>query len=88
MKNLRAFHVTYVAPTNTKGARIKVRDLRMRKTLFISSHDDRLNNEELDISLMLLPFFEGKGINIIGRSEADSLKGYIMLTDNFDVDIK
>jgi hypothetical protein len=88
MKNLRAFHVKYIGPTDTKGSRIRIRDLRRRKTLFISTHDERLDDTQMDISLMLIPFFKSKGIDIIGRSEADSLKGYIMLTDNFDIDIK
>ena len=88
MKNFRAFHVKYIGPTDAKGSRIRIRDLRRRKTLFISTHDERLDDTQIDISLMLIPFFKSKGIDIIGISEADSLKGYMMLTDNFDIDIK
>lgn len=81
LKNLRAFEVTYLPPTNNKGARLAINDLRHKKRKIIS-----FDYEQNDISLMADAYLKSKGIINLYRCETK--KGYILLTENFELQIK
>ena len=80
-KNLRAFEITYISPTNTKGSRVKIRDLRFEKTKIIP-YDYELNH----IGEMAIVYLNGQGINCLFKCE--SKNGYIVLTDDFETQIR
>lgn len=81
LKNLRAFEIKYISPTNTKGARIGINDLRHNKKRFIA-FDYELTN----IKDMANNYLKSLGINCLYSCETK--KGYIILTDNFNIMIK
>ena len=43
LKNMRCFEIKYFWPTNTKGSRVKIKDLRFNKSKIIN-YDYKYNN--------------------------------------------
>jgi hypothetical protein len=81
LQNLRAFEITFIQVTNNRGARVKIKDMRHVKTKIIP-FDYEYNN----IKDMALKYLESKGIKCLYSCESN--KGYILLSDNFEVQIK
>ena len=79
LKNLRAFEIKYIPPTNTKGARVSINDLRHNKRKIIS-----FDYEEGNIKEMADTYLKSIGINCLYGAEL-SENAYIILTDNFDI---
>ena len=80
-ENLRGFEIKYISPTDTKGARVSIFDLRHNQRIIIP-----YDYEENNISEMAFKFLMGLGIKIIYRLETP--KGYMLLSDNFNIKIK
>jgi maltose-binding protein MalE len=80
-QNLRGFSITFLSPTNSRGARVKIEDLRHNKKVIIS-YDYEFNN----IKDIALKFLEEKGIKI--NFSLETKKSYILLTDDFKTQIK
>lgn len=82
-ENIRTFIVKFMAPTNTKPARVLINDLRHRKTRIISYHDSSSDRVE-EIAKEYLE--TKRGIKIKNQSEG---AGYMMLhTDDFRTPLK
>jgi len=77
MKNLRSFNVLFVGPTNTKPARVRIRDNRFKVTTLVSYHNDISERIEIIANEYLL----SKGIVCSFMSQ--DKKGFILLTNNF-----
>lgn len=76
MENKRGFEIKYLGATDTKGSRVKIKDLR-NKVSKIISYDYSYNN----IYDMAEAWLNGHCITIEGCIETD--KGYILTSDNF-----
>ena len=80
MKAYRAFEIKYIPITNTKGARVSIKDLRFDKSKRIP-----YNYEFNNIYQIAESYLSGIGIKCIGVSETP--QGYILFTDNFETQI-
>ena len=81
MKNMRCFEVTYQPVTNNLGSRVKIKDIRFRKRIFIN-YDHSLNN----IFDMADNYLKSIGINCEVMGESG--KGYFLLTNDFRTELK
>lgn len=82
MNNYRAFLVTYMGPSNARGSRVKIQDLRFRESVTIP-YSYSLNR----ITDMAEEYLKGLGIKVLGQAEfAD--KGDLLFTNNFEINIK
>lgn len=79
--NVRVFEITMLHTTNTKGERVKIYDARFNKTKIIpySYNYNSCKDEGID-------YLNSIGINVLFAGE--NKKGFILLTDNFEVQIK
>lgn len=82
MQNLRSFNVTYVGPTNTKPAKVRVYDNRHQKTVFVPYNDSTFERTDE----IAQEFLASKGI--ITTFISQDKKGFILLTSNFKDQIK
>ena len=81
IENARAFIITFIGPTNSRGARVKIKDLRHNKTKILSySYEFNNCKDEAEVYL--------RSLNIPLLYAAETEKGYLILTDNFDIMIK
>jgi len=76
IKNLRAFQIAYIPPTDIKGARISIKDLRHNKRKIIA-YDYAVNTKETAIN-----YLQSAGIPILYSFETE--KFYFLLSDNFE----
>ena len=81
MKNTRAFKVKYYGATNTKGSRVLIHDLRFVVKKFIS-YDHKQNN----IYDMANNYLKTRGI--VCEFVAEDVDGYLLMTNNFNNQIK
>lgn len=84
MENLRSFTVTCLPWTNKKPARVKIYDNRNRKGKEIGYHNGSGKysaHEEIAAE-----YLESIGIKIIYLSQGK--KGFILLTRNFETELK
>jgi hypothetical protein len=81
MKNYRAFKVTYKGPTNHRGSRVIIKDLRFNQSKTIN-YDYKHNS----ISDMAIEYLESIGIKIVGRAESNF--DTLLFTDNFETKLK
>jgi len=81
MKNMRAFKVVYKGPTNTRGSRVIITDLRFKVKTVIS-----YNYEMNDVGDMAEVWLKKLGITIKYQAE-NANEGYILLTDDFTTQI-
>ena len=81
MENLRAFHVIYKGPTNSRGSRVIIKDLRFNKKIIIA-----YNYEFNDVGEIAENYLKKINIKIDFCAEAE--KGYILLTRNFITQLK
>ena len=85
MQNLRTFEVSYLSATNTKGTRLKIKDLRAESFWIkkqVTLYKDYKYNS---IEAQVIEFLEKKGIKILWASEAKNKT--LIIVDNFDIDI-
>lgn len=81
LKNLRAFQIKFIPVTNSRGARVSIKDLRFNKTKFIP-----YDYEEENIKEMANNYLKTLGINCLYGAELNE-SAYIILTDNFELQI-
>ena len=81
IQNLRGFAVRMLPATNTRGTRVKIKDLRFHKSKIIPySYEFNSCKDEAEVYLRDL------GINCLYCCEIE--RGYIILTDDFEIQIK
>jgi hypothetical protein len=85
LKNLRAFKISFICPTNTLGSRIKIEDLHynpdhkrdgQKKSVIIGfgyEYNNTLDNA--------LEYLQGKGFSIVSYSQAPDC--YLIQCDNW-----
>lgn len=81
MDNKRGFEVKYYGPTNTRGSRIRVKDLRNDVSKMIQ-YDYAVTG----IYTMAENFLDDLGIEVEGCIETPT--GYVLTSDNFETMIK
>lgn len=81
LPNLRAFEIKYQGPTNHRGSRVKITDLRFNKSVTISYQYKYDNTFDQAVD-----FLKTKEIEIISKAEGKEC--YILLTNNFTNQIK
>jgi hypothetical protein len=77
MINFRAFLAIYIQATEDRGSYVKLKDLRNKVTIKLST----FNSKSDDASDIAEEFLNTKGIKLIGRATGE--KGYILFTENF-----
>lgn len=81
IQNLRAFEIYMIHPTTTKGSRVKIKDLRHKKSKTINySYEFNSCKDEGEKYL--------KSLNIPCLYACETEKGFIILSDNFDIMLK
>jgi len=79
--NMRVFEITFLGPTYSSGARVKIEDYRFQESKIIPF--DYSKNSEGEVALA---YFNKLGIKIDGYGQ--SKKGFIYVTRNFEKSIK
>lgn len=79
MKNLQMIEIKYLAPTNTKGARIKLIDTRF-KVSEILNYDYKIG----DLINQAVKYLSNKGFNVIFKSYDELNEKYYVFIDNFE----
>ena len=79
----RAIHVEFFSPTNTKGARVRVKDQRQGTTKFLP-----YNYAIGDIVEQASDYLTLCGIPTDGLALHDTQRGYTLLTSDFATSIK
>ena len=82
MKNFRIFTTTYVQATAEGSSYVKLYDCRNKVSVKLSTYHSKSD----DASEIAEEFLNTKGIKIIGRGSLK--KGYALITDNFENQIK
>lgn len=81
MKNLKAFEVKYLGPTNTQGSRVQIIDLlRNERKTFSWNYE---YNYTLDQAINI---FKNNGIEIVATSELKN--SYVILVEDFKTSVK
>jgi len=80
IKNLRAFRIKFIPVTNTKGARIGIKDLRNNKNKVIPF------NYKEDTKEGAITYLKKIGIKI--KFSCEENKYYYLLTDDFQTILK
>lgn len=81
LPNLRAFEVKYQGPTNHRGSRVKITDLRFNKSVTIGYKYEYDNTFD-----QATDYLNTKGIQVISKAEGKDC--YILLTNDFTNQIK
>ena len=79
MKNLQMIEIKYLAPTNTKGARIKLIDTRF-KVSEILNYDYEIG----DLINQAAEHLSNKGFDVIFKSYDELNEKYYVFIDNFE----
>ena len=79
MQNLQMIEIKYLAPTNTKGARIKLIDTRF-KVSEILNYDYEIG----DLINQATKYLSNKGFNVIFKSYDELNEKYYVFIDNFE----
>ena len=79
MKHKRAFKIKYIGPTNYKGERVGIKDLRFNKN-FILTYDYSKNN----IKDIALEFFKTEDIKINSYFYDELSHEYYFITESFE----
>jgi len=80
IKNLRGFQIGFIGVTNTKGARVSIKDLRRNKRKYVYF------DYSTDTKGTALNYFKSIGIKILYQFETEN--NYFLLTDDFQTDLK
>jgi len=81
--HFRGIRVSYYPPTNCRGSRVKLYDTRHKKTVWLS-YSYKYGDEKAQAIDYLLK----QGIEPDGFTYDEKTGVYIILTTNFDIDIK
>lgn len=76
LTNYHILEVTFISPTNHRGARLKIKSLRFDQSIIIP-FDDKLTG----IDRMAAEFLKNRGFNLVGMGE--SKKGFLIISDTF-----
>ena len=79
MNHKRAFKIRYIAPTNHRGERVKIIDLRHKNSWIIAW--DYSKNDMKDIAL---EFLKNENIIIDGYFYDENSHEYYLMTDSFE----
>tara|TARA_R100001460_G_scaffold33225_1_gene65073 strand:- start:286 stop:555 length:270 start_codon:yes stop_codon:yes gene_type:complete len=79
----RAIHVEFFGPTNTKGARIRIKDMRQGTTKWLP-----YNYEIGDIVNQAGEYLHTQGIGLSALVLHDTTNGYTLATPDFATPIK
>lgn len=79
----RMFQVHYVSPTETRGSRIQIKDLRKNKSKFIQYDDSKGRTDE-----QAQQYLESIGISVDAMGMADKDSDCVFLSKNFETDLK
>lgn len=79
----RSIHVEFFAPTNHKGDRVRVKDLRRGDTKWLP-YSYKIG----DIIEQANQYLSGLGIVVDGLTLHDTTRGYTLITKNFETAIK
>ena len=79
MQNLQMIEIKYLAPTNTKGARVKLIDTR-----FKVSETLNYDYEIGDLTNQAIKHLKNKGFNVIFKSYDELNKKQYVFIDNFE----
>lgn len=77
------FEVKFLGPTNFKGSRIKITDLRQLKSVTLSKSYNFNDSTDQAIAYLL-----NKGIDIHFQTWCDKTKKHYLLTNDFSTSIK
>ena len=77
MKNLQIIEIRYLAPTNTRGARIKLLDTRFKLSVTLS------RDYALDSTVQAADYLTANGFNIIARARNEITGADYLLVDKF-----
>jgi len=80
LNHYRAIFVDYLAPTNSKGSRIVLRDTRHKKNKIISYDYSQKGSFEIAIKYLLK-----QGIKTRSYYYDNFKNYYVILTDNFEI---
>lgn len=80
MKNLRAFKISFLGATNTKGSRVKIKDLRHNKSKIIDYDHTFSNTKEVAENFL-------KSKKIYCDCFVSTENYYLLLTDDFATQI-
>jgi hypothetical protein len=79
----RMFAVTFLGPTNTKGSRLRITDLRYGKSIVLSK-----SYEYDDIKQQAVKYLKDElGINITARAWCEVKGTDYLMTTNFDTQL-
>jgi hypothetical protein len=81
IKNLRAFKIGYLGPTNYRGSRVKIEDIRRNKKIIISYNYEFDNTKDIAID-----YLKKIGINI--KYSFETVESYFLMTDDFESVLK
>ena len=79
MKNLQMIEIKYLAPTNTKGARIKLIDTRFEVSEILN-YDYEIG----DLINQAVKHLSNKGFDVIFKSYDELNEKYYVFIDNFE----
>lgn len=77
MENFHILHVTFIGPSNTKGARFKISSDRFGESKIIS-----FDYTATGIDTMAENYLKTKGFEFIGKGEAKN--GYYLISTTFE----
>lgn len=84
--NLRVFKVKYIAPTNTRGSRVEIRETKR----FNGQKDDKVtlsyDYQIGDVLEQALQYLDSKGFEIVARGS--EYNHYYVLADSWGEDFK
>tara|TARA_B100000029_G_scaffold185901_1_gene183303 strand:- start:168 stop:467 length:300 start_codon:yes stop_codon:yes gene_type:complete len=83
LNHLRAFNIKYLPPTNYKGSRVVINDLRNKKRV-IQSYDYEIGN----IKSQGFKFLKDTGIKVNSFYYNEKDYTYTLLSENFETMIK
>ena len=81
--HFRALNIRFLSPTNYKGSRIKINDLRNKKSKIIS-WDYSIS----EIQIIAIEYLQSIGIKINGFFYDSKKQEYILLTNDFKTELK
>lgn len=84
MKNHRIFEVFFLPQTESKPSRLKINDLRQRKSVIVSRKYDE--TYDFDAQELGEHYLKNLGIDIVGFGEGK--KGFLLFSSDFKTSIK
>ena len=86
IQNLRMIKVSFLSPTNSRGARVKIYETERYNDQKTESKVFSYDYEIGDIQQQAVNILQRNGFNIVSR--ASEFKNYVLLCDNWGDDFK